>query len=274
MMKGSGLHPIPKESKTKQSLILALVVHIALFVFLWIGINWQTKESGSIQAEVWDIKVSDAGPKIEGAASPIVEDVKPSPEITEPEPIEETVEAKTAVTEEKPDIALKQKKEEEEKRKEEARKKEEAKKKEKQKEEAKKKQLRLADQQKAAAIMAEEAKRLVAKGRTGGSGGSGVSAYSTGSVRADSAYIQKVSAKIKSNTIFSVPSNITGNPAVEYDVQLLPDGSIKGIRKRKSSGVPGFDEAVLRAIEKSAPFPANNIGKVPSRFEISHKLKG
>lgn len=269
-MTGSGLHAIPKESKTKQSLILALFVHMALFAFLWIGISWQNEEGGSVEAEVWDIKVSEAAPRAE-VPEPVAEETGdvPEPPVKEPEPTE-------VKTETKPDIALEEekkrkeeKKKEEEKRREEAKKKEETKKKD--AEEAKKKQLKKADQQKADAIMAEEAKRLAAKS---GTGGSGTSAYSTGSVRADGGYTRQVSAKIKSNTIFNVPDNLSDNPPVEYDVELLPDGSIKSIKKRKSSGVPGFDEAVLRAIEKSAPYPQNNVGRVPSRFEISHKPKG
>jgi TonB family C-terminal domain len=270
-MQDSGLHAIPKESKTKQSLILALFVHMALFAFLWIGVSWQNEEGGSIEAEVWDIKVSEAAPRAQ-IPEPVAEEAAemPEPQVKEPPPVEAKIDAR-------PDIALEEekkrkeekKKEEEKRREEEARKKEETKKKE--AEEAKKKQLKQADQKKADAIMAEEAKRLAAKS---GTGGSGTSAYSTGSIRADSGYTRTVSAKIKSNTIFNVPDNLSGNPSVEYDVELLPDGSIKNIRKRKSSGVPGFDEAVLRAIEKSAPYPQNNAGRVPSRFEISHKPKG
>lgn len=264
-MKGSGLHPIPKESKTKQSLILALFVHMLLFAFLWIGISWQSEEGGSVEAEVWDIKVSDAAPRAP-MPEPVAQEVEKAPEPPVREP--ETPQTKALPD---PDIALKEekKRKEEEKRKEEAKKKEETKKKE--SEEARKKQLKLADQQKAEAIMAEEARRLAAKS---GTGGSGTSAYSTGSTHADTGYTRKVSAKIKSNTLFNVPENLSGNPPVEYDVELLPDGSIKNIRKRKSSGVPGFDEAVLRAIEKSAPYPQNSAGRVPSRFEISHKPKG
>ncbi len=273
-MKGSSLHHIPKESKTKQSFVLALLVHVILFAFLWIGVSWQMEESGSAEAEVWDIKVSDAAPRAEVPAESIAEEQTNEENVQEQqEPVVEEQKMTEQKVEEKPDIALEEKKKQEEKEKE--KKKEEARKKEEQKKkealEVKQKQLKLADQKKADAIMAEEAKRLMNRG---GTGGSGTSAYSTGSIRADAGYIQKVSAKIKSNTIFNVPGGLSGNPPVEYDVELFPDGSIKGIKKQKSSGVPGFDEAVRRAIEKSAPFPANNIGKVPSKFVISHKPKG
>ncbi len=46
-MAGAGSLSIPKESKTKQSLILALFVHLALLAFLWIGVSWQSEQGGS-----------------------------------------------------------------------------------------------------------------------------------------------------------------------------------------------------------------------------------
>lgn len=253
-------------------MVLALFVHAALVAFLWVGVSWQTEGGSSAEAEVWDIRVNEAAPE---AKVPV-----PEAEVVQEEAqqaLPKSVEQPQAKAETPPDIALKaEEKKKEEKQREEAKRQEaqarqkaEAKKKE--AEAAREKQLKLADQKKADAIMEQEARRLAARS---GTGGSGTSAYSTGSVGADAGYIQKVSAKIKSNTLFNVPPGLNGNPPVEYDVELLPDGSIKGMKKRRSSGVPGFDEAVRRAIEKSAPFPPNQAGKVPSRFEVSHKPKG
>ena len=105
-----------------------------------------------------------------------------------------------------------------------------------------------------------------------GSGGSGEAPKAQGG-RADSSYIQRVGAKIKSNTVFDVPDELAGNPAVDYAVELLPDGSLRGLRKLKSSGVPGFDEAVKRAIERSVPYPPDKSGIAPSGFTLSHKPK-
>lgn len=272
-MSSQGLPVIPRESKTTQSLVLALFVHAALVAFLWIGVSWQTEGGSSAEAEVWDIQVREAAPEAVAAA--------PEAEVVQEEAVQqalpESAEEPLVQPETPPDIALKaEEKKKEERQKEEAKRQEaqarqkaEAKKKE--AEAAKEKQLKRADQKKADAILEQEARRLAARS---GTGGSGTSAYSTGSVGADGGYIRKVSAKIKSNTLFNVPPGLNGNPPVEYDVELLPDGSIKAMKKRRSSGVPGFDEAVRRAIEKSAPFPPNQAGKVPSRFEVSHKPKG
>lgn len=109
-------------------------------------------------------------------------------------------------------------------------------------------------------------------GNVAGNGSSGDAPKSQGS-RADSGYARKVAGIIRSNTVFNVPESLDGNPAVEYVVDLLPDGEVKGQpRKQKSSGVPGFDEAVLRAIEKST-FPPDKSGAVPPQIIVSHKPK-
>ena len=117
----------------------------------------------------------------------------------------------------------------------------------------------------------EDLSRMTAQAT--GSGGSGQAARSQGPSRADAGYAAKVGGKIRSNTVFNVPEELANNPAVEYAVDLLPDGSVRSIRKIKGSGVPGFDEAVKRAIDKSQPFPPDNSGRAPSGFTVSHKPK-
>ena len=151
-----------------------------------------------------------------------------------------------------------------------------ARKKELAKAEAEKKRAQAQAQAKAEAEAAdqrriEDLSRMTAQAT--GSGGSGQAARSQGASRADAGYAAKVGGKIRSNTVFNVPEELANNPAVEYAVDLLPDGSVRGIRKIKGSGVPGFDEAVRRAIEKSQPFPPDNSGRAPSGFTVSHKPK-
>jgi colicin import membrane protein len=105
-----------------------------------------------------------------------------------------------------------------------------------------------------------------------GAGGSGDAPKAQGG-RAAPGYSQRVGAKIKSNTVYNVPDDLPGNPPVEYAVELLPDGSVRGLRKIRPSGVPGFDEAVRRAIEKSAPYPPDSSGTVPGGFNVIHRPK-
>lgn len=286
-------YSVPQEPGRWRGALLALVVHIALFAFLWFGVRWQNETPIAIEAEVWSPQVREAAPRPQPEPEAI-EKPEPKPVIHEqPKPV--AIEPPVV----KPDIALEQEKKrkakEQKQREDEARlekqraeeKKQEEKRKEKEKldaklqkklaeervkkEAAEKKHLQdVADEQRLEKLRQEEMRRITSG--VSGSGGSGDAPKSQGS-RGDASYGQKVGAKIKSNTVFNVPDNMSGESAVEYAVELLPDGSLRGLRKLKSSGVPGFDEAVKRAIEKSAPYPPDKTGSVPSSFNLVHKPK-
>ncbi len=92
------------------------------------------------------------------------------------------------------------------------------------------------------------------------------------SPKGDANWITRTAARIRANAIFS-PDNVGGNPAVEYAVELDPAGGVLSIRKLRASGLPGFDEAVERAIRKSEPFAPDASGKVPRNFVIQHRLR-
>lgn len=140
----------------------------------------------------------------------------------------------------------------------------------KRKEEAEKKQKEAAEAEMLAKIREAEMRRIA--GAVTGTGGTGDAPKSQGP-RTDPGYLQRVGAKIKSNTIFNA-DGINQNSPVEYSIELLPDGSLRGApRKLKSSGVPSFDEAVRRAIEMSQPYPPDKSGSVPPNIVVSHKPK-
>lgn len=65
----NSLLAIPKEKKLKPAFVLALLVHLALLVFLWIGVSWQSETGDTVEAEVWDIKVREAAPRAAGEQS-------------------------------------------------------------------------------------------------------------------------------------------------------------------------------------------------------------
>jgi len=56
-------------------------------------------------------------------------------------------------------------------------------------------------------------------------------------------------------------------------VQLAPDGSLLSARLSKSSGNAGWDNAVLRAVERSDPLPRDENGKAPPTFNITFHPK-
>jgi colicin import membrane protein len=285
-----------------QSITLAALVHGLLLVFLWVGVQWQSKETTAVEAEVWDMTAREAAPK-------------PVPvELSQPEPekIRAPVPAKVLPVDEPvedPEIALAQEKKRKrlEKQKQEVEMKAEHEKALKlEKEilaEQKKKAEKLVAADKAAAEDAEKKKQLVenkqkikaqqakeqsaaekvrednmrrmtGQASVAGSGGSGDAAKSTGNNRGDPSYAARIAAKVRSNTVFNATDNSSGNPTVEYRIELIPDGSLRGpIRKLKSSGVPGFDEAVEKGIEKSIPFPKDKSGEVPASIVLIYKMK-
>lgn len=287
----------PQQSGQWKSLSLAVLVHALLFTFLWVGISWQNQHPTAVEAEVWDMTTRQAAPEPvpQTEPEPEPEPVKPEPvKVREPEPVPQ-VDPEIALRQEKKrkqelarqeELKREQERKEklaEEKRKEEKLAKEKADKLAKEKAEKLEKEKQLAKdkaekdkqiaKEKAAAdkVFKENMARLTAQA---GTGGSGTAEKSTGNNRGDPGYAAKVAAKVRSNTNYSALDSGSDNPAVEYRIELLPDGSLRGaIRKLKSSGNPAFDEAVARGIERSAPFPRDKNGTVPSSLDLIYRMK-
>ena len=68
--------------------------------------------------------------------------------------------------------------------------------------------------------------------------------------------------------------DISGNPKAEVEVRSAPDGTIVGKKLVRSSGVKAWDEAVLRALDKTEALPRDTDGRVPSPVVIEFKPKG
>jgi colicin import membrane protein len=301
---------IPAEPGRGRALALASLVHFLLLVFLWFGVSWQSDTPTEVEAEIWSPVAREAAPPPPPPiAKPIQEPPKPVAAITSPTPPAPVVQPEPAqqkLTE--PDIALekekkrKQEKEDAERLKKEklAEKKalEEEQKNEKKKQAELEKTKRAEDKKQKEEAAAEEKKKLAEEqqrkqeeaaaseqrarkrreeiqrlNQLAGDGGAGDAEKSQGP-RGDNSYARKVAGLIKSHTI--LPQNdIAGNPAVEFLIELQPDGGLRSEPKMtKSSGIAAFDQAVKRAIEKSAPFPPDpSTGKVPVNINITHRLK-
>ena len=82
---------------------MAVLMHLALLAFFWIGIDWRSETPLAVEAEVWDIKVREAAPK------PVAEEIKEAPK---PPPVVKPVIAKPPEEAPAPkvDIALEQEK--------------------------------------------------------------------------------------------------------------------------------------------------------------------
>ncbi len=310
---------VPPEPGRMRALGLALLMHVILLGFLWIGVSWQNVTPVAVEAEIWSPTARSAAPPPPPEPAPTPEPVKPEPVKPPPKPVAEPEPVKQKLPD--PDIAL----EKEKKRKELAKKQAEEKallekerqkeleKKELEKKELEKKRLaeeqenkKLAEQEKKK--QAEEEKRKQAEAAAeekkkqaeeqqrkqeeqqaeqrrkkqreddlkrlqaqAGDGTSGDAERSAGP-KVSSNYGQIIGKKIKDATILSSTTEIPGNPAVEYAIDLLPDGSVRDVRLKTSSGIRAFDDAVRRAIDRAAPFPPDPAsGKVPPSLVISHR---
>ena len=56
-------------------------------------------------------------------------------------------------------------------------------------------------------------------------------------------------------------------------MRTSPDGTIVGRKLVKTSGIKAWDEAVLKAIDKTETLPRDTDGRVPSSLTISFKPK-
>ena len=88
-------------------------------------------------------------------------------------------------------------------------------------------------------------------------------------------YAGRVGAKLKPNITLleETRAHISGNPVAEVEVRAGGDGSITDRKLIKSSGVKAWDDAVLRAIDKSESLPRDIDGRVPPLLVISFSMK-
>jgi colicin import membrane protein len=130
---------------------------------------------------------------------------------------------------------------------------------------------------KAKAEAAEQAKldklRDAELKRITGAAGSGGEAAKSSAPKIDAGYIGKLTALIKSNTTFAGSTDVPGNPKAVFKVELLPTGEILSVRLSKSSGVPQFDDAVERGINKSSPLPKKKDGTVERTIVVNFSMK-
>jgi colicin import membrane protein len=64
---------------------------------------------------------------------------------------------------------------------------------------------------------------------------------------------------------------ISGNPKAIVRLRVAPDGTIVGRQLVASSGVKSWDDAVLRAIDRTGTIPRDTDGSVVPDFEIDFR---
>lgn len=284
-------YTVPPEPGLWRSALMALLVHLALLAFLWIGVSWQSLTPTTVEAEIWDATPRDAAPP-PPAPEPVPEPPKPATQPKPPAPVVAPEPPKTKMPD--PDIALaqeKQRKQEKEKLAEEKQKREEEEKKrlaeeqKRQKEEQalkEKKKQEEEQKRKQDALAAEEQKRKqeqVAEkprpqrsaeelDRILGLTGDGTAGTAEKKSGAPGTVCERfIGNTVKSNTSF--PPDMSGSPMVKVRIKLNASRMPEDVRVITPSENPAFDRQVERGIIKSGQFPA----ECPAVIEYWHALK-
>lgn len=256
----------PPTSGLLRAMGLAVLAHTLLVAALTWGVRWKHDDRiVAVEAELW------ASVPVQ-AAPPLVEEPPPAP----PAPLPVTV--APSVT--NADIALERDKERKAKEMllKEKLEKEKLALEKKAAEEKKKKELAA---QKAEQLKAQQETKLSEKrhqeaiqrmtGLAGASGAPSASGSALKSAGPSASYAGRIVARVKPNIVFT--EELAGNPTAEVEVNTSPDGTIVGRKLIKSSGNRTWDDAVLKAVDKTEVLPRDVDGRVPSSLTISFRPK-
>ena len=285
----------PAQPGAGRAWVVAGVAHALLFLALGLATAWKTQpQTVQAEAELWSATPQAAAPKLqetppepdpEPQPAPKPEPVKPTP--PPPDPALERRDAQIALEKQK---QLDKKKEAEKAEKLKAEREKAAKEKakaEKEKAEIRRKELEKeklakekkaqeekerdkkkaaekakadkADAARADAMRQENLKRM--QGMAGASGGENATGTALKSSGPSASYAGRLVGRIKPNITY--PGDVVGNPRAEVEVKVGPDGTIQSRRIVQTSGNKAWDDAVLRAIDKTEVFPKDSDGRVP-----------
>jgi colicin import membrane protein len=254
---------------------LALVAHGLLVAALTWGVGWKQEAPPAVfEAELWSRLPQEAAPRaVEPPAQPPppppkpVEKTAPRPAPPPPGPSEAQIATEQA-KKKKAEAAEQREQEKEEARKKAAADKLAADKRaladKKAAEHKREQELKEADDKRLAQLREDQMRRMM--GQAGASGSPTATGTAQQSSGPSPGYGGRVAARIKPNVVFT--ESITGNPRAEVEVRTLPDGTITSRRIVKSSGNADWDEAVLKAIDRTATLPRDTDGRVPASLII------
>jgi len=250
----------------------ALGAHLLLVIALTFSVQWHTQEPPAFEAELWSSVPVAAAPKAQEPPpepQPEQQPTPPKPQEPSAEELQAQHDAEIAIAKER-DRKLEQQRQAEQQAKEEAKRKQEQ-------------AQKLADQQRQQQLLqkqqdAKAAKDAAARAdaqrqaflkRIQGMAGATGDANATGTAMRSSgpspSYTGRIIARIKPNIIYNVGAT---DPRAEVQLKVAPDGTIISSRLTHSSGDPEWDNAVLRAIEKTGILPRDVDGSVPSDILI------
>lgn len=287
----------PPEPARGRSFALAAAAHVLLFAALGLVTRWSTQEQVvTAEAELWSAVPQQAAPRLvePEPATPPEPGPKPEPPQAAPRP---EPQPEPEAHKQDAEIALRKQKEEEKKKALDKERAEKVRKEKQDKEKAEKdkaeKEKKLKEQklqedkarqekerekkkaetekrkaeearEKAEAARAEALRKENLKRMQGLAGATG-SEHSTGTALKSSgpsaSYAGRLVARIKPNITY--PGDVVGNPRAEVEVKVGADGTVMSRRIVQSSGNRAWDDAVLRAIDKTEVLPRDTDGRVP-----------
>lgn len=251
---------------------LAIAAHLVLVAALTWGVNWRHQAvEFTAEAELWAQVPVQAAPKLVEApppAPPVVEKPTPqAPPSIDPQIVTERDKRRLADEKKQQDATQARLQKEAASKKLEAQKKADE---QKLADAAKLKQAQAKlEEQKLEMQRQENIKRMA--GLAGATGSATTTGNAQQSAGPSSSYQGRIQARIYPNIVFT--DEIAGNPVAVVEVRAAPDGTITGRKLVKSSGLAAWDEAVLKAIDKTEVLPRDIDGRVPSPLEIGFRPK-
>lgn len=259
---------------------MALLVHIGLLIALAFGVSWRSQTPAGVSAELWSavpqIAAPPAAPQPKPAPTPPAP--TPKPEAAPPKPTQAQIEAQIAIEKEKAERKQRELREQQEmqrkeqERKERERKEQERIEREKAQQLAAQKQRELEakrqkeDEARQAKQREENLKRIQSQAGTGSPDAAGTAVRESGP---SASYAGRIIARVKPNIVLT--DEVPGNPTATVEVRCAPDGTVVSRRLVKSSGNKDWDEAVLRAIDRTGELPRDIDGRVPSSIVIDFR---
>jgi len=264
------------EPGKNKALAFTVLVHAGLIAALFFGVQWKRNQPDVVEVELWSSRPAAA---VQAAPPPPPppppQEVKPEPK-PEPKPVPKVEPKPEPPPPKKPDIAIK---EEKKPPKPEPKKPEPEPKKPEPKPEPKKPEAKPAVKPEPALPdfskeLASETAQLKNRPTTTSTKQMTNAAAAEAEQRAAAGkrgmqdYAAKIRGKVRGN-IF-LPPGIQGNPEAIFEVNQLPSGEVLDVKLKRSSGNPGLDSAIERALLKSSPLPKPDD---PALFQRTLEIK-
>ena len=272
---------------------LAVLVHIGLLIALAFGVAWRSQTPAGVSAELWAAVPQIAAPPPAPTPQPVPTPAPPQPQPQPPpqpkaeeppKPTQQQIDAQIAIEREKVErkqreLLEQQQREQERKEKERLDKLEREKAAEREKAEREKAEKLAAQKQREleakrqkeeearqAKLREDNLKRILSQAGTGSPSSTGTAARDAGP---SASYAGRIIARVKPHIVLT--DEVAGNPVAAVEVRCAADGTIIAKRLVKSSGSKEWDDAVLRAIDRTGELPRDIDGRVPSPILIEFR---